>query len=100
MSAMGACSRSRSAARCRKAARYFSAVEFIRTFLLHLASKTVEKAIAARHSRYPTLPSSEIEISFCASTANSIGSCCSTSLTKPLTTSAVASSADMPRWRQ
>ncbi len=46
---------------------------------------------------YPTLPSSEIEISFCASTANSIGSCCNTSLTKPLTTSAVASSADMPR---
>src|SRR6185437_1014649 len=46
---------------------------------------------------HPTLPSSEIEISFCASTANSIGSCCSTSLTKPLTTSAVASSADMPR---
>ena len=29
-----------------------------------------------------------------ASTANSIGSCCSTSLTKPLTTSAVASSAE------
>src|SRR6185369_377248 len=46
---------------------------------------------------HPTLPSSEIEISFCASTANSIGNCCSTSLTKPLTTSAVASSADMPR---
>src|SRR5262249_40559163 len=52
------------------------------------------------HGNYPTLPSREIEISFCASTANSIGSCCSTSLTKPLTTSAVASSADMPRWRQ
>src|SRR5689334_13637037 len=40
------------------------------------------------HGDYPTLPSNEIEISFCASTANSIGSCCSTSLTKPLTTSA------------
>src|SRR5215204_4248133 len=50
--------------------------------------------------RHPTLPSRLTEISFCASTANSIGSCCSTSLTKPLTTSAVASSADSPRWRQ
>ena len=49
---------------------------------------------------HPTLPSSEIAINFCASTANSMGSCCSTSLTKPLTTSAVASSAVMPRWRQ
>jgi hypothetical protein len=48
----------------------------------------------------PTLPSSETAISFCASTANSIGSCCSTSLTNPLTTSAVASSADKPRCRQ
>ncbi len=36
----------------------------------------------------------EIEISFCASTANSIGSCCSTSLTKPLTTRPTASSCD------
>src|SRR3984893_11011831 len=54
-----------------------------------------------RHSHgYPTLPSSETEISFCASTANSIGSCCSTSLTNPLTTSATASSAERPRWRQ
>jgi hypothetical protein len=26
-------------------------------------------------ARQPTLPSSEIEMSFCASTANSIGSC-------------------------
>ena len=50
--------------------------------------------------RQPTLPSRLIEISFCASTANSIGSCCSTSLTKPLTTSATASSADRPRCRQ
>src|SRR5437764_7986398 len=49
---------------------------------------------------HPTEPSSETEISFCASTANSIGNCCSTSLTKPLTTSAVASSAESPRCRQ
>src|SRR6185437_6522081 len=41
---------------------------------------------------YPTDPSSEIEISFCASTANSIGSCCSTSFTNPLTTRPTASS--------
>src|SRR4029450_128273 len=51
-------------------------------------------------SGHPTLPSRLIEISFCASTANSMGSCWSTSLTKPLTTSATASSADKPRWRQ
>ena len=38
--------------------------------------------------RHPTLPSSEIATSFWASTANSIGSSCSTSLTKPLTSSA------------
>src|SRR6267154_574813 len=48
----------------------------------------------------PTLPSSDIEISFCASTANSIGSCCSTSLTKPLTTRPTASSWESPRWTQ
>src|SRR5262249_11956609 len=53
-----------------------------------------------RTLRHPTLPSRLTEISFCASTANSIGSCCSTSLTKPLTTRAVASSADRPRCRQ
>ena len=45
-----------------------------------------------RLNHQPTLPSSEIEISFCASTANSIGSCCSTSFTKPLTTRPTASS--------
>src|ERR1700746_1602907 len=56
--------------------------------------------IEDRTSTHPTEPSSETEISFCASTANSIGNCCSTSLTKPLTTSAVASSADNPRCRQ
>src|SRR4051794_41742871 len=49
---------------------------------------------------YPTLPSSEIEISFCASTANSIGSCCSTSLTNPVTTRPTASSCVRPRWMQ
>ena len=48
----------------------------------------------------PTLPSSEIATSFCASTANSIGSSCSTSLQKPLTMSAVASSSSRPRCMQ
>jgi hypothetical protein len=48
----------------------------------------------------PTEPSSEIEISFCASTANSIGSCCSTSFTKPLTTRPTASSWLSPRCTQ
>ena len=38
----------------------------------------------------------KFEISFCASTANSIGSSCSTSLTKPLTISAIASSSRKP----
>jgi len=52
------------------------------------------------HLGYPTLPSSEIEINFCASTANSIGSCCSTSLTNPLTTRPTASSWLSPRWMQ
>src|SRR5262249_38853849 len=50
--------------------------------------------------RQPTEPSRLIEISFCASTANSIGSCCSTSRTKPLTTSATASSCESPRCMQ
>ena len=41
---------------------------------------------------HPTLPSRLIPSSFCASTANSIGSCFSTSRAKPLTISATASS--------
>src|SRR5437879_6277770 len=53
-----------------------------------------------RLNHQPTLPSSEIEISFCASTANSIGSCCSTSFTKPFTTRPTASSCESPRWMQ
>src|SRR5690606_31991878 len=46
---------------------------------------------------HPTLPSRLIPSSFCASTANSIGNCCSTSLAKPLTISATASSCPSPR---
>src|SRR5688500_13629852 len=41
---------------------------------------------------HPTLPSREMPMSFCASTANSIGSSWITSFTKPLTMSAIASS--------
>ena len=48
----------------------------------------------------PTLPSNEIPISFCASTANSIGSSFITSLQKPLTISDTASSSLSPRCRQ
>src|SRR5262245_2368397 len=50
--------------------------------------------------RQPTLPSRLTEMSFCASTANSIGRVCSTSLTKPLTTNATASSSERPRCMQ
>ena len=46
---------------------------------------------------YPTLPSRLTPRSFCASTANSMGSFCSTSRQKPLTMVVTASSADRPR---
>ena len=50
---------------------------------------------------YPTDdPSSETLSSFCASTANSIGSSRKTSLQKPLTIMLTASSVVSPRWRQ
>ncbi len=62
------------------------------------AATRSNQVLAANSPVAPVVP--PVPSSFCASTANSIGSCCSTSLTKPLTTSAVASSADMPRCRQ
>src|ERR1019366_2370714 len=49
---------------------------------------------------HPTDPSSETPSSFCASTANSIGSSLRTRLAKPLTMSETASAAESPRWRQ
>lgn len=49
---------------------------------------------------YPTLPSREIASSFCASTANSIGSLLSTSLQYPFTIRLMAFSSLIPRWRQ
>src|SRR5260370_13303395 len=50
-----------------------------------------------RMRRYPTLPSSEIDISFCASTANSIGSCCGQSFRNPLTSRPTSPSCATPR---
>jgi FeS assembly ATPase SufC len=66
------------------------------------------KADAVRHSAvaqafrpaYTTEPSSATDSSFCASTANSIGSSRKTSLQKPLTIMFTASSVGIPRWRQ
>src|SRR5690606_8751339 len=49
---------------------------------------------------HPTAPSSVTPSSFCASTANSIGSSRNTSLQKPFTIMFTASSSGMPRWRQ
>ncbi len=49
---------------------------------------------------YPTEPSRLIDSSFCASTANSIGSFDSTSRAYPLTISPTACSVDSPRWLQ
>ena len=49
---------------------------------------------------YPTLPSRLTPSSFCASTANSIGSSRKTSLQKPLTIMLTAFSAEMPRCLQ
>ena len=66
----------------------------LRIFVVLKFSDDMVKNIRDRH---PTLPSSEIPSSFCASTANSIGSCLSTSRAKPLTISATALSALRPR---
>src|SRR5205085_1797635 len=54
-------------------------------------------ALVFVRSDHPTLPSRLMPRSFCASTANSIGSCCSTSLAKPLTMRATLSSRLRPR---
>ena len=54
--------------------------------------ETTDGIVSIREADHPTLPSSEIPSSFCASTANSIGSCCKTSRAKPLTISATAAS--------
>ena len=51
-------------------------------------------------SSYPTLPSRLICSSFCASTANSIGSLLRTSFAYPFTIKPIASSVEIPRWLQ
>ncbi len=49
---------------------------------------------------YPTLPSRLTPSSFCASTANSMGSSLKTSLQKPFTIMLTASSGEIPRdWK-
>src|SRR5438067_6170572 len=53
-------------------------------------SKEHVLALVDEWTRHPTLPSRLIPSNFCASTANSIGSCLSTSRAKPLTISATA----------
>ncbi len=50
-----------------------------------------------RHPTYPTLPSRLIPSSFCASTANSIGSSWKTSLQNPFTIIEIAFSVLRPR---
>ena len=57
-------------------------------------------AVEPDPAAHPTLPSREMLISFCASMANSIGRCWMTSLTKPLTINATASSVPRPRLLQ
>src|SRR5690606_896117 len=57
--------------------------------------RTPPEKVPQKH--HPTLPSRLIPNRFCASTANSIGSCCNTSLARPLTISATASSCKRPR---
>lgn len=54
-------------------------------------------AVFIPRRNYPTLPSSETESNFCASTANSIGSLLMTSRAYPPTMRFTASSTGMPR---
>jgi truncated hemoglobin YjbI len=61
---------------------------------------TAASAPSAPSAVYPTLPSKLMPSSFCASTANSMGSSRKTSLQKPFTIIDWASSADSPRCRQ
>ena len=62
-----------------------------------MSGKRRRPALRATRPPYPTLFSSFIASSFCASTANSIGSCWNTSLQKPLMIRLMASSRGIPR---
>jgi hypothetical protein len=57
-----------------------------------LLGRCAERDYSEKCGNHPTDPSRLMPSSFCASTANSIGSCWSTSLAKPLTISATAAS--------
>ena len=65
--------------------------------LVFLAARHGELGVIDGFEGHPTDPSRLIATSFWASTANSIGSSCSTSRTKPLTSRATASSCPSPR---
>ena len=59
--------------------------------------RLVDRDLQNLFGYHPTLPSRLTATSFCASTANSMGSSCRTSRTKPLTSSATLSSVERPR---
>ena len=69
-------------------------------FQLDVQIADFQHIVSSRARPQPTLPSREMATRLCASIANSIGSACSTSRQKPLTTSATASSSPTPRARQ
>ena len=72
--------------------------------LVRRAERVAERAAASSGGNslmaHPTLPSRLTPNSFCASTANSIGSSRNTSLQKPLTLMPTASSVLKPRCRR
>src|SRR6187402_2295155 len=82
--------------RISRADNFFSDVS-VCEFEFHFPCFIRVQSVARNH---PTLPSRLTPSSFCASTANSIGSSLNTSLQKPLTISERESSSDRPRWRQ
>ncbi len=65
-----------------------------------IPSSSVPRPVGVWDVPYPTDPSKLTPRSFCASTANSIGSSLNTSLQKPLTIMFTASSREMPRLLQ
>ena len=73
------------------------AIQDLRAFDLGVEVADLEESVT---HVYPTAPSRLTPRSFCASTANSIGSSRSTSLQNPFTIIEIASSSEMPRWRQ
>lgn len=76
---------------------FFAWLDYFRPLCQNKIESLSQKFALDNGNAHPTLPSNEIPSSFCASTANSIGSCLSTSRAKPLTINATASSAESPR---